>query len=170
MRYCVPCGRNRDKNRDGDKKEPDRCDPIRLFSCVLYLFISGLDRIAEDVTGPLDALRVCMGVHSESDGLVRMSQLFGYTCDIGSVGDGNRGEAVPKLVGMQMLDPVSLLEFGQVSGRTLRMDRGGVLALREYILTDGAGGLVDSKLLQQGNDFGGNIYRPLPLVLRGVQV
>ena len=65
--------------------------PARLFLCLFY-------GIPEYLACFLNALLVCMGIHSQSYGFIRVTQLFRYAGYIGTVGDCHAGEAVAEFV------------------------------------------------------------------------
>ena len=54
-----------------------------------------------------------------------MTQLFRYTCNVCTVGNGDAGKAMPELVRVQTLDTVLLCEVLQIAGRALGMYRLG---------------------------------------------
>ena len=119
---------------------------------VLCRFLCLLNCISKDLTCPLYALLISVSIHPQCDRFVRMTQLFRYTGNVRSVGDGDAGKAVPKLVGMQTLHTIFLCKVLQVTGRTLGMYRLGAAFLGKYILADGFLALLKPKLTQQRND------------------
>ena len=103
------------------------CLPVlAVFSCVLQFccsFSGVLDRLAEDITGPLYALLVCMGVHPQRHRLVTVAKLFRYTGNVCAVCDRYTGEAVAELVRVQTFDPIAPGEALQIPARTLGVHR-----------------------------------------------
>ena len=89
--------------------------------------------IPENLTGPLHAFLISVGIHSEGDGLITMSQLFRYTGDICAAGDCNAGEGVAQLVGMKIGDAILAGKLLHVPGGTLGVHGGGAIVLGEYI-------------------------------------
>lgn len=57
-------------------------------------------RISENLTGTTNAFLICVSVHTERNGLVTVAELFGHTCHVGPIRDGDAGEGVPQLVRM----------------------------------------------------------------------
>ena len=62
----------------------------RLLAVVLLRF----QRVAEDITGGLDAFCVGVGVHFERDAFIGMTEFFGNRSNIRVVRDGDTGECV----------------------------------------------------------------------------
>ena len=102
---------------------------------VLCRFLRVLNCVLEDLTCPLYALLISVSIHPQCDRFVRMTQLFRYTGNVRSVGDGDAGKAVPKLMGMQTLHTIFLCKVLQVTGRTVGMYRlGATSCVKTYWL------------------------------------
>lgn len=89
----------------------------RLLAVVLLRF----QRVAEDITGGLDAFCVGVGVHFERDAFIGMTEFFGNRSNIRVVRDGDTGECVAQLVRMKMIDAVPSAEFLKISRRRGRV-------------------------------------------------
>ena len=89
----------------------------RLLAVVLLRF----QRVAEDITGSLDAFCVGVGVHFERDAFIGMTEFFGNRSNIRVVRDGDTGECVAQLVRMKMIDAVPSAEFLKISRRRGRV-------------------------------------------------
>ena len=111
-----------------------------------------------------------MGIHPECNSLIGVTKLFRYTGNVSAVGVGDGGKAVSKLMGMQILDTVSLCEVLQITSRALRMYWLGATFLGKYILADGFPALLKPKLTQQRNDLRLHINGTAPSVLGGIQI
>ena len=85
----------------------------RLLAVVLLRF----QRVAEDITGGLDAFCVGVGIHFERDAFIGMTEFFGNRSNIRVVRDGDTGECVAQLMRMKMIDAVPFAEFLKISRR-----------------------------------------------------
>jgi len=107
-----------------------------------------LNCIPKDLACPSDTLLISMGVHSECDSFVCVSQLFRNTCNVCAVGNGDTGKAVPEFMRVQAPDTIFPCKVLQVTGRALGMDRLWAAFLGKYILADSFLALLKAKLSQ----------------------
>ena len=129
---------------------------MAVLGCILCL----LDCIPEDLACPLDALLIGVGVHPQCDGFVAVPQLFRHAGNVGTIGNGNTGEAVAELMWMQSADPVPFGEFFEVMGGTLRVHRFWAALLGKYKFAQNAAGLLLAELPQETNYLRIYIYCP----------
>ena len=96
----------------------------RLLAVVLLRF----QRVAEDITGGLDAFCVGVGVHFERDAFIGMTEFFGNRSNIRVVRDGDTGECVAQLMRMKMIDAVEDVFHGNLQQKkhTVRCRHGSV--------------------------------------------
>ena len=83
-----PPEKTRQKPRRGQKTKPDR-------STLPGFFHVCFECVPENLTGPLDALLVGVGVHPQRDRLVTVAQLLRHAGNVGPAGDCDAGEGVP---------------------------------------------------------------------------
>ena len=99
-------------------------------SFVLFGFL--FECFTENLTGPLHALLIGVGVHPQRYRLVAVSQLLRYAGNIRAVGDGDAGEGMSEGMGMEAGNTATLGELLQIPGWALGVHRLRAGLLSEY--------------------------------------
>ena len=120
-----------------------------FFCLCLFPF----DGFTEDITCPSHTCLIGVGVHSQGDGFVGVTQNFRHAGNICTVCDCYASEAVPQFVRVQLLYAIPGSEFLHIPCRALRVHRLCCAFLCEYIRAEFYHAFICPELLQQTHNF-----------------
>ena len=90
--------------------------PISGESRRELLFASLFQCVPENLAGALHTFLVSVGIHPKGDGFIAVPQLFGYAGNVGPVGNGNTGNSVAQLVGVEARHTAPFGKFLHIPG------------------------------------------------------